>query len=200
MVFLEDLKINGSKVFVFGINSEYSNYLIKLFVKNEIKISLWDTDISLIINNKDKEEFKNKYITFLDPKEINLSEYEHIIITEYIENNSEYYSLFNKDEIKNKVCTDSDIIQRIYPEIKFTGILGNSGQSVIKDILEHVSTETKLNLVEENNDVLTNFPIVMSFRKLEYTKNVSFSTIIIYEYDRDYFLNKENLEFFNSII
>ena len=55
MVFLEDLKINGSKVFVFGINSEYSNYLIKLFVKNEIKISLWDTDISFIINNIDKE-------------------------------------------------------------------------------------------------------------------------------------------------
>ena len=196
MLFLEDLRINKSKIFIFGISSEYSNYLINLFVKNEIEVCLWDKNISLIIDNKDKEEFKNKYITFLNPKDANLNNFEYIIINDHIEQNSEYYSLF-KDELKSKICSDFDIIQKIYPEIKFNTILGNSGQNVIKSILKYVSNENRLNL---NDEISVNFPFIMSFEKLTYTKNIKFSTIIIYEYDENYFVNKENLELFNKII
>lgn len=196
MLFLEDLRINKSKVFIFGISSEYGNYLINLFVENEIEVCLWDKNISLIIDNKDKEEFKNKYITFLNPKDANLNNFEYIIINDHIEQNSEYYSLF-KDELKSKICSDFDIIQKIYPEIKFNTILGNSGQNVVKSILKYVSNENRLNL---NDEISVNFPFIMSFEKLTYTKNIKFSTIIIYEYDENYFVNKENLELFNKII
>lgn len=197
MLFWEDLRISKSKIFIFGINSEYSNYLINLFIKNEIEICIWDKNINLIINNKNKEEFKNKYVTFLNPQDTNLNNFEYIIISDYIEQNSEYHALFNKDELKNKICSDFDIIQKIHSKTKFTTILGNSGHNTIKNILKHISNENELNL---NNEVSVNFPFIMPFEKLIYTKDINFFTIIIYEYNENYFSNEENLELFNKII
>ena len=47
---------------------------------------------------------------------------------------------------------------------------------------------------------ITSFPIIVSFEKLKYIKNVNFSTIIIYEYDECYFSDKNNRKSFDKLV
>ena len=114
MFFLEDLKINNNSVFIFGLSSEYSMHLIKLFSKNEINTYVWDYDIDLVIKYQNKDEYKSKYINFINPKELKDNKCEYFIITKYIPEENEFFDFFSSASIKNKVCTDSDIIQKLY--------------------------------------------------------------------------------------
>lgn len=206
MIFLEDLKITGKKVFIFGALSEYSNHIIKLLSENEIRIDIWDSDANIIIKNRDKLEYKSKYITFIDPQNINIQDYEYFILSNCINKNEKYYNFFNKRDIKIKLYTDFDIIYKMYPNIEFTGIIGNYGKNVISGVLEHVKTESRLDIdnrisqeeFDEPNKIKINIPIIIPFNMIKYIKCVKFSSIIVYDYDKTQFQDKENIKIFST--
>ena len=203
MLFLDDLKITNKKIFIFGIFSSYSKYLITNFVHNEINIDIWDLNKNWIIKNKDKEEYKNKYLAFVDPLDINfnIEDYEYFVISSPLKNNDKYFNFFNKKDLQDKVCSDFDILLKIHPNLEFTGILGNYGKNIFESVLNHIKNESKLELINNNTEEFKrNIPIIFSYEKIKYIKNSNFNTIIVYDDNKEYFLNKDNLRLINNTI
>lgn len=203
MLFLDDLKISNKRIFLFGIFSPYSEYLIENFVSNEINVDIWDSNKNWIIKNKDKDDYKDKYLFFVDPLDVNFNveDYEYFIISEPIVKNSEYYNFFNRKDLQKKVCSDFDIMLKLHPGIEFAGIVGNYGKNVFRSVLEHIKSETKLKLIDDNDEKFKqNVPVLFSYEKIKYIKNVSMHTIFLYDYDKEYFTSKDNLRLINGTI
>lgn len=191
---LNDLHILNKKVFIFGI-TETSLILSKFLMKYKVGIYIWDDNINLILKYKDNDEFKNQNIEFKPIKDIDdLLAIEYVVVCkDIIEEADVFKEIIDKFiVIQKNILTDVDFFYKLFPDNNFVGIIGDSGRSLICNLIRHVLDESKLNEVSFNKEEFLKdnnlediknciccLPIPLF--KIDYLREIIFKTIIIYE-------------------